>query len=172
MYDEIRQILFLIPIILIISLLSIYSFNKQIAFFSLSIFSLFFIFQNFKIYPYNYIWINNLSSFSKVSGVFELDYWGVSNKRIGNFLYENGYNSECIISNTNNRIDIFLKSKKKCFKNFSQLHKKNERPFYAILTERALDKGVPNNCENLHNETLRLNFSKEELILAKIFRCN
>lgn len=172
MYDEIRQILFLIPIILIISLLSIYSFNKRIAFFSLSIFSLFFIFQNFKIYPYNYIWLNNLSSFSKVSGVFELDYWGVSNKRIGNFLFENGYNNECIISNTNNRIDIFLNSKKKCFKNFNQLHKKNERPFYAILTERALDKGVPNNCENLHNETLRLNFSNEELILAKIFRCN
>tara|TARA_Y100000816_G_C26101386_1_gene583832 strand:- start:526 stop:2115 length:1590 start_codon:yes stop_codon:yes gene_type:complete len=172
LYDELRQLLFLIPILLIISLISIYIFNKKIAYIGLVIFSLFFIFQNLKIYPYNYIWLNNLSLLSKINGVFELDYWGVSNKKIANFLYTNGYNNECIISNTNNRIDIFLNSKKKCFKNFSQLHKKNERPFYAILTERALNKGVPNNCKNLYNETININFFSEEITLAKIFKCN
>ena len=113
-----------------------------------------------------------MSLLSKINGVFELDYWGVSNKKIANFLYTNGYNNECIISNTNKKIDIFLTSKKKCFKNFSQLHKKNERPFYAILTERALNKGVPNNCKNLYNETININFFSEEITLAKIFKCN
>ena len=43
---------------------------------------------------------------------------------------------------------------------------------YVALLERSLSKGVPNRCENIHNEKIAINFSKEELILAKIYVCN
>ena len=52
------------------------------------------------------------------------------------------------------------------------LHKDNQRPFYVILTERALNKGTPNRCENFYDEIIKLNFSFEELTVAKIFKCN
>ena len=158
--------------ILIVSILSIFRFNKKISFITLTIFSIFFLLQNLKVYPYNYIWINNLSHITGVKSVFELDYWGVSNKRISNYLSSNNYKGECIISNTSDRLDIFLKTKKKCFKNLQYLHKNNQRPFYVVLTERALNKGTPNRCENLYNESVNLNFSSEELLTAKIFKCN
>ena len=172
LYDELRQLLFLFPMILIVSILSIFRFNKKISFITLTIFSIFFLLQNLKVYPYNYIWINNLSHITGVKSVFELDYWGVSNKRISNYLSSNNYKGECIISNTSDRLDIFLKTKKKCFKNLQYLHKNNQRPFYVVLTERALNKGTPNRCENLYNESVNLNFSSEELLTAKIFKCN
>ena len=172
LYDELRQLLFLFPMILIVSTLSIFQFNKKISFIALTIFSIFFLFQNFKIYPYNYIWINNLSHITGVKDVFELDYWGVSNKRISNYLNSNNYKGECIISNTNERLDIFLKTQNKCFINMRNLHKDNQRPFYVILTERALNKGTPNRCENFYDEIIKLNFSFEELTVAKIYKCN
>ena len=71
LYDEIRQVMFLVPLIFIISLSLIYFFSKKVFGISISLFILFFAFQNYKIYPYNYIWINNLSHITKVQNVFE-----------------------------------------------------------------------------------------------------
>ena len=48
---------------------------------------------------------------------------------------------------------------------------KNERPFYVVLLERGLKKGVPNRCKSIHHEEVNINFSKEKLILAKIYIC-
>ena len=109
----------------------------------------------------------------KVSNNFELDYWGVSTKNVANFINSENLNSDdCIISNINDRIIFFLNNSNQCFKPFNELHKKNERPFYVALTERATNKGVPNKCELIHSEQVKMNFSKEDLILAKIFKCS
>ena len=103
---------------------------------------------------------------------FELDYWGVSTKNIANFLNnESTDETICIISNRNNGIKYFTSNQSKCFKPFKTLHQKNERPFYVALTERALKKGIPNGCSIINEEKIKLNFSKEEIILAKIFKC-
>ena len=172
LYDELRQILFLIPLIFIISLCFLFYFSKKLSFILISFFIVFFSVQNIKIFPYNYIWLNNISFFSKINNVFELDYWGASTKNIANFL--NTINiklNECIISNRNKSIGILME-KKKCFKSFRELHKKNLRPFYVVLVERALNKGIPNNCTNIHNEIVTINFTSENLIVAKIFKCD
>jgi len=173
LYDELRQILFIIPLILIISLSTMYFYSKKVSYVLLIFFSFYFLFQNIKIFPYNYIWLNNFTHFTKINGVFELDYWGVSTKKISNFLNkENLERKDCIISNRNEGIKAFTIDKNRCFKSFKDLHKNNERPFYVALLERSLNKGVPNRCENIHNEKIAINFSKEELILAKIYVCN
>jgi nitrogen regulatory protein PII-like uncharacterized protein len=173
LYDELRQILFIIPLILIISLSTMYFYSKKVSYVLLIFFSFYFLFQNIKIFPYNYIWLNNFTHFTKINGVFELDYWGVSTKKISNFLNkENLERKNCIISNRNEGIKAFTIDKNRCFKSFKDLHKNNERPFYVALLERSLNKGVPNRCENIHNEKISINFSKEELILAKIYVCN
>ena len=56
--------------------------------------------------------------------------------------------------------------------NFSKLHDKNKRPFYVALMERGVNKGVPNNCNLVFEEQIKLNFSKEKLTLAKVYKCN
>ena len=135
-------------------------------------FSFYFLFQNIKIFPYNYIWLNNFTHFTKINGVFELDYWGVSTKKISNFLNkENLDRKSCIISNRNEGLKVFTIDKNRCFKSFTELHKNNERPFYVALLERGLNKGVPNKCDNIHNEKISINFSREKLTLAKIYVC-
>ena len=78
----------------------------------------------------------------------------------------------CIISNRNNGIEAFTKDSNICFLPFNNLHANNKRPFYVVLMERSTNKGLPNNCNNIHNEKININLSKENLIMAKIFKCD
>ncbi len=172
LYDEIRQVMFLVPLIFIISLSLIYLFSKKIFSFSVIFFIIFFIIQNIKIFPYNYIWINNFSHITKVTNIFELDYWGASTKKISNFIQNKNVNdNSCIISNRNDAMNSLITTNK-CLIDFNQLHKKVQRPFYVALMERGINKGVPNNCKIIFNEQINLNFSNETLTLAKVFRCD
>ncbi len=171
LYDEIRHLLFLIPIIFIISFSFLYSISKRLFQSIIAIFIFFFIFQNIKIFPYNYLWLNNFSSFTNINSSFEKDYWGLSTRRISNYFNENSLGNECIISNRNKSIEEFVENKNACFLNFRKLHQNNKRPFYVVLVERALRKGLPNNCKNIHNEIININFSKQDIIVAKIFKC-
>jgi hypothetical protein len=110
----------------------------------------------------------------KVKNNFELDYWGVSTKNIANVLYEkNKSDSACILTNNNFGIAYFFgQNSKKCFLPFNRIDKKNQRPFYIALIERKLNKGLPNNCKKIHEEVIYMNFSKEKLTLAKVFKCD
>jgi hypothetical protein len=163
--------MFLVPLLMIISFLLIINFSKKYFLISLSFFVIFFVFQNIKIYPYNYIWINNFSHFTKITGKFELDYWGVASKPIANFIEKDGDADNCILTVRINSISSFAKNQT-CILNIDNLHNNIDRPFYVSLTERSLNKGLPNNCELIHKEVKKINFSNEELILAKLYKCN
>ena len=172
LYDEIRQVMFLIPLVFIISLSFIYLFSKKFFNISIFLFIIFFIFQNISIYPYNYIWINNFSHITKVNNVFELDYWGVSTKKLTDVILDNNLIEEaCLISNRNDAFDLLI-NQKKCLISFKNLHKKNKRPFYLALLERGVNKGTPNNCNLIFKNETKLNFSNEKLVLAKLYRCD
>ena len=55
-------------------------------------------FQNIKLYPYNYIWLNNFNLINNVNKNFELDYWGVSTKEVANYIESIDYRNSCLIS--------------------------------------------------------------------------
>jgi len=42
----------------------------------------------------------------------------------------------------------------------------------VALTERALNKGTPNKCELIKVISTNINFGKEDISLAKIYKCN
>ena len=173
-YDEIRHVLFLVPLIMVISFVSLYHFlSKKILFASFFIYIFFFSFQNFKIFPYNYLWLNNFSSFLNVSSNFELDYWGASTRNVSDFFKNEKIDkTNCIISNRNEGLKYFLNNNfHKCFIDFKKLDKKNQRPFYVALLERKINKGLPNRCKEIYAESINLNFSKEKIVLAKIYEC-
>ena len=83
----------------------------------------------------------------------------------------NFFSYYCIISNRIDGIKYYTSKQNNCFKTLKELHKKNERPFYVALTERALNKGLPNNCKLIYNDNIKLNFSEQELVLSKFYEC-
>ena len=159
---------------MIISFVSLFNFlSKKILLLFFLFYIFFFSFQNFKIFPYNYLWLNNFSNFLNVSNNFELDYWGASTRNVSDFFKNKKINkTNCIISNRNEGLKYFLNNNfHKCFIDFKKLDKKNQRPFYVALLERKINKGLPNGCREIHTESINLNFSKEKIILAKIYEC-
>ena len=81
-YDELRHVMFLIPLIFLVSLTNIFYLNKKI-FYSLgTLLILFFIIENKSLNPYQYTWLNSFAKLTNIQKNFEIDYWGVSNKNL------------------------------------------------------------------------------------------
>ena len=96
---------------------------------------------------------------------------GASKKNISNYFKSNVKNNACIITNRNDAINTLIPGDK-CLVDFKKLHNKNQRPFYVALMERGVNKGTPTNCELVFKEEKSINFSKEKVVLAKVFKCN
>ena len=87
LYDEIRQIMFLIPLIFILGLVSLHTISKKI-FYSLGILTIcFFIIENIKINPYQYVWFNLPSRSLDITEKFELEYQGISGREVAKYIF-------------------------------------------------------------------------------------
>ena len=175
-YDEIRHILFILPLILILSFYNFFIFNKNIFYVFGLITFLFFVLDSFKIYPYQYTWLNSFAKIHNIQKNFEIDYWGVSNKnlqmKIINFAEKSKINRNiCIYGDV--YTDVFLSINGfDCFKTYSQLDAAKERPFIAYQNVRNLKRNSPNNCNLVHEEGYRYFFSKQKLITGKVWFCS
>ena len=96
----------------------------------------------------------------------------MTHKIIAKYIKKDSKNiNECIVTVRSNGIKSFM-TDGQCIMKFSELHKKINRPFYVSLTERSLKKGTPNNCRLIYSEKINMNFSNEELNLAKLYKCD
>ena len=114
LYDELRQILFLIPLIFIVALSFIYFFSKKISVSVISIFIFFFLIENIKIYPYQYVWFNTPSRVLNLSKNFELDYWGLSGRELAkniSSINEQFAQKPCVLASPTWTIKPFLDEK-------------------------------------------------------------
>ena len=173
LYDELRQVLFLIPIVLLLGLISLFFFFKKNTKIILSVFIVFFLLENIKIYPYQYSWFNLPSRIVDLNKNFELDYWGVSNKNISKKLInikENQFN--CLVLSPIDTIKPFLKnSNYNCYLPWGAINSKLERPFYAIQTGRNLKSSIGFKCKIVHQEKIKIFFYKKDLIAGNLIQC-
>ena len=82
LYDEIRQIMFLLPLIFIVGLVSLFNFSRVLFYVIGFISIIFFVIENIKINPYQYVWFNVPSRYFDLTNKFELEYQGISGKEI------------------------------------------------------------------------------------------
>jgi hypothetical protein len=175
LYDEIRQIMFLIPLIFIVGLVSLFIFSKKLfytlAFLTISLF----VVENIKIYPSQYVWFNTPSRFLNLSKNFELDYWGLSSRDLAeNIVSQNISKSSkpCILTNPPWMIDSFLDNNSfLCFGLWGEIDSDFERPFWAVQNMRNLKKGKSYKCDSVYESKFNFLFSKEEIITGRLLKC-
>ena len=176
LYDEIRHIMFLIPFIFLIAFYNIYIFNKKIFYYLSVIYLLFFISENIVLKKYQYTWLNSFAKFTNVNKTFEVDYMGISNKNIQKEIlkYSNkkSINKDiCIYGNT--YVSAYLeKFSYSCFKNYSELDAAKLRPFFAYQNVRNLKRSDPKDCNLIHEENFKYNFSSQIIVAGKLWYCN
>jgi len=176
LYDEIRHVMFLIPLILLISFFNLFLFSRKF-FYSLSTITvIFFLFENISLNKYQYTWMNSFAKFTSIENNFEIDYWGVSNKNLQKEIvkYVNNNNkldkNICIYGDTYN--DIFLKKYSfNCFKTYSEIDAAKVRPFLAYQNVRNLKRSNPKDCEHIYTEKYNYTFHNREMIVGKLWYC-
>jgi hypothetical protein len=176
LYDELRHILFIVPLILIISFSTIYFFSKKIAIY-LTIFSIFvFLIQNINMYPYQYTWLNTFSNLIDVNKKFELDYWGVSGrnlaKKINNnkLLLENRKN--CIYVSPKHIFEPFINNQFNCVKSFFSIYPKSNEKYILVKYTRNIRRENPSNCKLVFDESYKLFLISQKLKMGEVYICN
>tara|TARA_Y100000389_G_C17449328_1_gene513680 strand:- start:282 stop:1865 length:1584 start_codon:yes stop_codon:yes gene_type:complete len=176
LYDEIRHIMFLIPLIFIISFYNIFIFSRKV-FYSLSILLLFFfIFENISLKKYQYTWLNSFAKFTQIEKNFETDYLGISNKNLQkeiiNYSKKHSLNKDiCVYGGIYNGAYLekfnFL-----CFKSYSELDAAKLRPFFAYQNVRNLKRSNPKDCKLIFDESYNYTFSKQKVSVGKLWYCD
>ena len=172
LYDEIRQVMFLVPLIFILGLVSIFVVSKKLYYF-LTIFMIsFFVIESIKINPYQYVWFNLPSRFIDLSNKFELEYQGISGKEIAKYLSKNDGENVCILANPMHTVKPFLKNTGyNCFDIWQKIETNYERPFLAVQHVRNLKKSLPYNCSEVYQSHFNLFFHKKKFVTAKLLKC-
>jgi hypothetical protein len=174
LYDEIRHILFIVPLILIASFSTLYFFSKKILLY-LSIMSILtFSIQNFIIYPYQYAWFNPIINFVDINKNFEVDYWGVSGRNIASKINKNEFilsnKDKCIYVSPTHLIKPFLSKDYNCVKPFFSIFPKSNEKYILVKYTRNIRRENPSDCKLVFKESSML--FKKELIMGEVYVCN
>ena len=172
LYDELRQIMFLIPLIFIIGLVSLFNFSRTLFFVIGFISIIFFLIENVKINPYQYVWFNIPSRYFDLTNKFELEYQGISGKEIAKQITKEKDQSVCILANPIHGVRPFLNNTNfDCFDMWQKIDTNFKRPFLAVQNVRNLKKNLPYKCKVINETRFKLFFHKEKFITGKLLKC-
>ena len=176
LYDEIRHIMFLIPMIIIVSLTNIFYFNRKL-FYSLSTLTIFFfVLENFSINPYQYTWLNSFAKMTNIEKNFEIDYWGISNKNLQKKVVQyteiNSIDKNTCVYGDLYTKEFLLKKDFTCFKNYSEVDAAKIRPFFAYKNIRNVKRSDPKDCKLIWNETYKYSFYNKDISVGTLWFCN
>ena len=176
LYDELRHILFLVPLILIASFSTIYFFSKKLLLYITFISIFVFTTQNINMYPYQYTWFNLFSNFININNNFEVDYWGVSGRNIAKRINNNSqllqHKDKCIYVAPKHVIEPFISADYNCVKSFFSIYPKSNEKYILIKYMRNIRRENPDNCELIIEESYNLNLFGNKLILGEVYLCN
>lgn len=175
-YDELRHVMFLVPMVFLIGLVNFYYFNKIFYYTFGFIFILFFLIENISLNPYQYTWLNSFAKFTNIEKNFEIDYWGVSNKNLTKKIVEyskkNSVDRDSCVYGDIYAKEFLYNYKFSCFKTYSQLDEAKIRPFFAYQNLRNVKRSDPKDCTLIWNETYQYTFYKKNISVGKLWFCD
>ncbi len=175
-YDEIRHIIFIIPLLFLVSLINLFFINKNISYVLSILTVIFFIFENISLNPYQYTWLNSFAKFTKIEKNFEIDYWGVSGKNLSKKIIEytkdKNISKEICIYGDEFAKDYLVKHGFSCFKKYQQLDSAKVKPALAYKNLRNAKRSDPRDCKLIWDETYNYTFYSKKISVGTLWRCD
>lgn len=78
LYNELRQILFISPLLLLAAIISLHSISRKFTIVGLVFTAALMTVDNVKLFPYQYSYINEIARYSQIGNKYETDYFGLS----------------------------------------------------------------------------------------------
>jgi hypothetical protein len=170
LYDGLRHLLFLIPIMYLIFVMILQKITKKIKLKYLMICIIFFnlviLGDNIKLFPYNYIYVNELNR-KNLSETYQTnDYWGFSLKetsaKLNEIVKNNQFNNYNIIANPIHLITPFIEQKS-FIKNDNFIYHKS----YTISYSRNINLNTID-CKVIYKNFRKILFASENINLSFI----
>ena len=176
LYNELRQILFIEPLLLLAAIISLYIISRKFTIVALGVTAALMVIDNFSLYPYQYSYINEIARYSQIGKKYETDYFGLSVANTARWLNRSGINgsSQCLYVPSTHLWKYELDPMKfPCMAiypgDLSLI--KGRFLFYAQLRGN-LHFPVPAHCRQIHIESRALGFSNTKLNMGALYACN
>lgn len=177
LYNELRQTLFLFPLLFLIGVTCLFWFNQKIALAGLIVTSMLFVWDNIVLYPYSYSYLNEIARQRPAIQYFETDYFGFSAGRSARWLSQHAQwskqgciyawpahllsyeldrqNYPCLLDSKGNGLNI----------------PKDKSSLLYISQRNLINFHIPLQCQLIHSEERTLPLSKNPLIMGQLFFC-
>lgn len=184
LYNELRQILFIFPILWIIGISCLELISRRTTTTLLIGTIIVFIFDNIILYPYQYVYFNEISRLFSIANKYEKDYMGLSANR-GAIWINNNYEEsrgECLYASPLHLWQYAVNpTKMSCVKDFSVRPKidyqnnndnsNQSKYLIGVLTRDKVNQLPIPNCERLHSEERTLPLSSLTLVMGELYLC-
>jgi hypothetical protein len=179
LHDELRHILFIFPMLWVISICSLYYLSRSVAIGALVLTVILFASDIPKIHPYEYVWFNEPARVLKLENQYENDYWASSVGSVHQW-FENHVPEpvqECIYMYPSH-LNYYLGSQRYlCVRGFGDTGVKELTPpeqgkaYWIYKSARFRNLEIPSNCNLAHEEKATLAFSTNPITVAQIYHC-
>jgi len=175
LYNELRQVLFLFPIIFVLGILSIFYFHRLVAYFALVISIPLFIWDDINLHPYQYTYINELARQFESGQKFETDYFQFSAGKSALWTNQAKIISkeECIYVSPLHLWQFKIDSTEvRCISSYPGDLSLIARPFlFYWPTRNGSLARPPPGCSLIHREERKLPYSKLTLAMGELYSC-
>jgi hypothetical protein len=175
LYNELRQVLFLMPLFYLVGAMSIYAFSRKVAIAALLAMIVLFSIDNLMAYPYQYVWFNEIARQFRVENYFETDYWGSSGRGLSRQLlaFTKEKPLDCVYADPDLTFRNYLrKNEFQCLKYADDASSASPRPFLVARYSNQGSKIYPENCAEVGREKLRLFMGAGDIVLSRLVVCN
>ncbi len=177
LYNELRQTLFLFPLLFLLGMSSLYFLSQKITLAGLILTGALFIWDNVTLYPYQYSYLNEIARQRPAVQYFETDYFGFSAGKSARWLSTQSQygQAECIYAYPMHLLSYELNlTIYPCLKN-SEGNARNvpvDQQNLLFITQRNLiNFPIPAQCKLIHSEERTLPLSRQPLIMGRLFDC-
>jgi len=175
LYNELRQILFIFPLIYILGFAGFYFISKKILTVALVATALFFLVDNFALYPYSYVYMNEASRKLDIGSKYEKDYLGLSIDRTTTWLNQQAQgNSEkaCAVVTPAHLWKGLDQSKFPCVQGYESFTSLKKPFFFSWLVRDRIDLLPLPSCKLIHEEQVSMPLSPTKLVMSQLFFCD
>lgn len=176
LYNELRQVLFIEPLLLLAAIISLYVISRKFTIVALGLTAVLMAFDNLSLFPYQYSYINEIARYSQIGKKYETDYFGLSVANSARWLNRSEINgiSQCFYVPSPHLWKFELDPVKfPCMAGYPGDLSLIKDPFlfYAQLRGNS-HFAVPAYCRQIHIESRELAFSNARLNMGALYACN
>lgn len=175
LYNELRQILFIAPLLMLIAIVGLREVSRRLAIFALTATIIFMAMDDIKLRPYQYTYINEVARFADWGKQYETDYYGLAVKETATWL--NGSqidgNSQCLYVPSKHLWEFIIDPQKfPCVEGFPGDLSLIEKPFLFFVQARSVTNfRAPPWCRLIRIEERNLLLSAIRLRMSELYEC-